>query len=124
MAQLFPPELAAKISADDWTVVSRGETVTLEEELNGRHYTTIKFPIASSGRALLAGFTMDVTESKNAQETLRQQNAELTLFNTNVVERELVMIGLKQEVNALSLQLGKAAPYDVDFVDTQAIDQP
>ena len=124
MAQLFPPELAAKITADDWVVVSRGEVVTLEEELNGRHYTTIKFPIASSGRALLAGFTMDVTESKNAQETLRQQNAELTLFNTNGVERELVMIGLKQEVNALSLQLGKAAPYDVDFVDTQAIDQP
>lgn len=124
MAQLFPPELAAKISADDWTVVSRGETVTLEEELNGRRYTTIKFPIASAGRSLLAGFTMDVTERKNAQETLLQQNTELTLFNTNVVDRELVMIGLKQEVNALSRQLGQVAPYDVDFVDTQAIDQP
>jgi hypothetical protein len=67
---------------------------------------------------------MDVTERKNAQETLLQQNTELTLFNTNVVDRELVMIGLKQEVNALSRQLGQVAPYDVDFVDTQAIDQP
>ncbi|MEI7535669.1 MAG: PAS domain-containing protein [Comamonadaceae bacterium] len=120
MAQLFPPEFAAKMSADDWTVVSRGKLVTLEEDLNGRSYTTIKFPIASAGRNLLAGFSIDITERKNEQDALRKQNAELTLFNTAAVDRELVMIGLKQEVNALSRQLGLVAPYEVDFADTQS----
>lgn len=124
MAELFSPELAAKIAADDWAVVSRGQAVTLDEELNGRSYTTVKFPIASAGRTMLAGFTMDVTERKIAQETLLRQNAELTLFNSIGVERELVMIGLKQEVNALSRQLGQVAPYDVDFADTQSMVPP
>jgi PAS domain S-box-containing protein len=124
MAELFPPEMAAKISADDWSVVSKGEAVTLEEGLNGRSYTTIKFPIAVAGRSLLAGYTLDVTERKRAEETLRQQSAELRIFDTAGVERELVMIGLKQQVNALSRQLGQAAPYDVDFADTPPKDQP
>ena len=123
MAELFPPELAAKISADDWSVVSKGEAVTLEEELNGRSYTTIKFPIALEGRSLLAGYTIDVTERKRAEETLRQQSAELRIFDTAGVDRELVMIGLKQQVNALSRQLGQAAPYDVDFADAPPKDQ-
>ena len=124
MAELFAPELAAKIRADDWSVVSKGEAVTLEEELNGRSYTTIKFPIALEGRSLLAGYTIDVTERKRAEETLRQQSAELTIFDTAGVDRELVMIGLKQQVNALSRQLGQAAPYDVDFADAPPKDQP
>ena len=123
MAELFAPELAAKISADDWSVVSKGEAVTLEEELNGRSYTTIKFPIALEGRSLLAGYTIDVTERKRAEETLRQQSAELRIFDTAGVDRELVMIGLKQQVNALSRQLGQAAPYDVDFADAPPKDQ-
>jgi hypothetical protein len=33
------------------------------------------------------------------------------------------MIGLKQQVNALSRQLGQAAPYDVDFADAPPKDQ-
>ena len=124
MAELFPPELAAKISADDWAVTSKGEAVTLEEELNGRSYTTIKFPIAMGGRNLLAGYTIDVTERKRAQEAQRQQAAELKIFDTLGVERELVMIGLKQQVNALSRQLGQAAPYDVGFADAPPKDRP
>jgi len=124
MTELFAPELAAKINADDWSVVSKGEAVTLEEELNGRSYTTIKFPIALEGRSLLAGYTIDVTERKRAEETLRQQSAELRIFDTAGVDRELVMIGLKQQVNALSRQLGQAAPYDVDFADAPPKDQP
>jgi PAS domain S-box-containing protein len=123
MTELFAPEFAAKISADDWSVVSKGEAVTLEEELNGRSYTTIKFPIALEGRSLLAGYTIDVTERKRAEETLRQQSAELKIFDTAGVDRELVMIGLKQQVNALSRQLGQAAPYDVDFADAPPKDQ-
>ncbi len=72
MAELFPPEFAAKISADDWAVVKNGQTLNLEEDLNGRHYVTIKFPIIREGKTLLAGYTIDVTEHKRAETALRQ----------------------------------------------------
>ena len=55
MMELLPPELAAKITADDRAVTSNGEEIMLEEELNGRSYTTIKFPIVMAGKTLLAG---------------------------------------------------------------------
>ena len=72
MMELFPPELAAKITADDATVVSRGDVLRLDEELNGRSYTTIKFPIVRGDKTLLAGYTIDITDGKLAAEKLRQ----------------------------------------------------
>lgn len=64
MAELYPPEFAAKITADDWAVVSGDEVQKLEETLNGRTYTTIKFPLALGKKTLLAGYTIDITERK------------------------------------------------------------
>jgi diguanylate cyclase (GGDEF)-like protein/PAS domain S-box-containing protein len=72
MDELFPPELAAKMSADDWRVVSSGELLTLDEDFDGRHYTSLKFPIAQGGRTLLAGYTIDITERKRNEIRLRQ----------------------------------------------------
>ena len=57
----------------------------------------------------------ELAERKRAEETLRQQNAELSFADTVGIDRELAMIDLKRQVNALSAQLGRAAPYDVDF---------
>ena len=71
MEELFPTEFAAKISADDWSVVSKGEVLKLDEVLNGRHYTTIKFPIRQGNKTLLAGYTIDVTERVQAESALR-----------------------------------------------------
>ena len=68
MAELFPSEFGAKITADDWAVVSNGEVLTLDEELNGRSYTTIKFPLIRGNKTLLAGYTIDITERKRADE--------------------------------------------------------
>ncbi|MBF0502469.1 MAG: PAS domain S-box protein [Candidatus Riflebacteria bacterium] len=77
MEELFPAEFAAKISADDWAVVSRGEMVELDEELNGKYYTTMKFPIVQGGRTLLAGYTIDITDRKRLEEqSLRAQKLE------------------------------------------------
>ncbi|MBU1342161.1 MAG: response regulator [Proteobacteria bacterium] len=64
MEDLFPPEFAAKITADDWDVVSKGDLLRLDEELNGRSYTSIKFPIVQGDKILLAGYTIDITERK------------------------------------------------------------
>ena len=77
MTELFPPDFAAKITADDWAVVSNGEVLKLDEELNGRSYTTIKFPLAQGGKNLLAGYTIDITEHKRAEEEREKMQAQL-----------------------------------------------
>jgi signal transduction histidine kinase len=77
MAELFPPEFAAKTVEDDWAVVSNGRVLTLDEELNGRSYTTIKFPIILGGRSFLAGYSIDITEHRRTEaELLRAQKLE------------------------------------------------
>lgn len=68
MEELFPADFAAKITSDDWKVITDGVVLELEEELKDKTYTTIKFPIAQGGRNLLAGFTIDITERKRADE--------------------------------------------------------
>ena len=70
MADLFPADFAAKITADDWSVVSRGEILRLDEDLHGRHYTTIKFPVQLGEKKLLAGYTIDITERKQAEQAM------------------------------------------------------
>ncbi|MFZ4440339.1 MAG: response regulator [Syntrophales bacterium] len=68
MTELFPPEFAAKVTAEDWAVVSGREVLRLEEELNGRIFDTIKFPIVRGDKTLLAGYTVDISERKRAEE--------------------------------------------------------
>lgn len=86
MVELFPVEFAAKTDADDRTVVAKGDVLKIDEYLNGRHYTTIKFPLMQGDRTLLAGYTIDITERKQAEEallalkdTLQKRNEELLL---------------------------------------------
>ena len=72
MEELYPAETAARINADDWMVVSKGEVVELAEAFEGRSYTTFKFPIVQGTKTLLAGFTVDITERKEAEEALQK----------------------------------------------------
>jgi two-component system cell cycle sensor histidine kinase/response regulator CckA len=72
MDELFPAEFAAKIAEDDWAVVSGGIVLKLDEDLNGRSYTTIKSPFTMGGKTFLAGFTIDITERKEAEEILKK----------------------------------------------------
>ncbi len=101
MAELFPPDFALKITADDWCVVTNGNVLTLDEELNGRSYTTIKFPIILGDRDLVAGYTMDITERKRADEALQDT---LNLLESRVRERTIEL----EEINtALRVLLKK-----------------
>ncbi len=80
MSELFPSEFAAKITAEDWAVIAKGEVLKLDEDLNGRNYTTIKYPIVQKGKILLAGYTIDITERKQLeaeQKKLESQNWQL-----------------------------------------------
>ena len=70
MQELFPADIAAKIIADDWSVVARGETQEFEEDFNGRNYFTTKFPVVQCDNTYLAGYTIDTTERKRADAAL------------------------------------------------------
>lgn len=75
------------------------------------------------GKDLLASF-FDITERRQAEESLRRQtdelirrNEELERFNRASIGREMEMIKLKQQVNALSVEAGREAPYRLAFLD-------
>jgi len=85
MAELFPADRAAKMTADDWAVVSSGKVLKLDEDLNGRNYSTIKFPIVREGRTLLAGYAIDITERKQAEAELQLQGSALNAAANAIV---------------------------------------
>ncbi len=72
MYDLFPSELAKSIVEDSQRVMQGKQIITAEEEFNGRCYTTTKFPINVEGRThFLAGFTIDITERRQAENIIR-----------------------------------------------------
>ncbi len=81
MHELFPPEFAGKITADDWEVASNDHLIQLDEELNGRYYITIKYPIKLGNKTLLAGYTIDITERKQAENALKENETHLRELN-------------------------------------------
>lgn len=62
--------------------------------------------------SIMASF-VDITERKRAEEALKKKNEELERFNKLAVGRELRMIELKREINALFEQLGKEPGYKI-----------
>ena len=73
MFELFPSDLAKQMVQDDLIALRERKTVNIEEEFNGRHYFTIKFPVIIDGEPkYLAGYTLDITDQKQAEKALRE----------------------------------------------------
>ena len=73
MDELFPSELAKKMIADDQKILNEDKLVTVNEEFNGRYYSTIKFPIVIDPQTVyLAGYTIDITERRQSEAALRK----------------------------------------------------
>lgn len=70
MSELFPPEFAEKMTADDWKVVSDEKILKLNEEFNGKSYITLKYPLIIDGIHILAGYTIEITDLKNIEHEL------------------------------------------------------
>ena len=83
---------------------------------------------AAGAVTMIAGIAEDITARRTDQDTLRRnadelsaRYAELERFNRAAVGRELDMIGLKCEVNALSMARDLPAPYQVDVAATTTL---
>jgi PAS domain S-box-containing protein len=73
MFELFPSELAKSMVEDDKKILAEGKVVEVIEELNGRTYSTTKFPIHKEGKPeMLAGFTIDITETRQMMSQLAE----------------------------------------------------
>ena len=64
----------------------------------------------------LYGACRNIADRKAAEHDVHQRNEELEAFNRAAIGREIVMIELKRQVNALSRQGGQEAPYRLDFL--------
>lgn len=114
MDELFPSDFAKKMIADDIRILNEGKSVVIDEEFNGRYYTTIKFPILIDGKpTYLAGYTIDVTDQKISEKAIQEKAAELERLNNLMLGRELKMIELKKEINLLLEEAGKKGKYKI-----------
>jgi PAS domain S-box-containing protein len=95
---LFPEPFAVKVIADDQAVVAAGEVLRLEEGLNGRSYVTYRFPLQHNEKRLVAGYTIDVTERKQAEQTVHDVHAQL-LQNEKLASIGQLAAGIAHEIN-------------------------
>lgn len=82
MDELFPSELAKKMVKDDLQILINGIKIEVEEEFNNRNFLTTKFPIQIGGKPnFLAGYTIDITEQKLAEQALKESEARFRELN-------------------------------------------
>ena len=82
MDELFPSDLAKSMVENDIQILKNGVEFSVEEEFNGRYYSTIKFPIQIEGKPkFLAGFSIDITEQKLAEQALKERETSLRELN-------------------------------------------
>lgn len=114
--EFYPGLFGDKLIADDQKAIDAG-FVKVEEmvtDVNGniRFYETQKFLMPREGKeSLLGGIAIEITERKQAEGELQEKALELERFNNLMVGRELKMIELKKEVNALLVGTGKKIKY-------------
>ena len=114
MDDLFPSDFAKKMIKDDKRILESGRSEVIEEELNGRYFSTLKFPIVIDGKPkYLAGYTVDITEQKLIEKALKDKANELERFNNLMLGRELKMIELKKEINDLLEKSGEKRKYKI-----------
>ena len=100
MDELFPSDLAKSMVADDLRILKENKVIEVEEEFNGHFYNTIKFPIHIKEKPrYLAGFTIDITERKQAEILLQEKNIELQKAKEKAEEGERLKTSFLQNIS-------------------------
>lgn len=110
--ELYPEAMGRKVAADDRRVLRTGRSAVIDDHFFGRHYESNKFVIEDdSGKRLLGGITLDVTQRRKHSE---RQDALLALseLGGTVPEHEFLHRGLEMAVRLTESQAGFAC-----FVD-------
>lgn len=85
LGEIFSKKIADKMLEDDLQVFNEGKPSIIDEELGGRAYTTIRFPIKGEGMPdFVAGFSIDVTDRVLAERKLAESEEMYRLISTVV----------------------------------------
>ncbi|MFC2097665.1 PAS domain S-box protein [Bacteroidota bacterium] len=115
----FPEEQMKVFIAKDQEVLSSGiENINEEQLTDGtgkiRTIVTRKTLYTDpAGNKFLVGVINDVTERKQAEEALTKKMDEMQRFQNLTVDRELIMIDLKKQVNELLKKSGLDEKYTI-----------
>lgn len=123
VADILPAEatatVMAAVAAATRSGADFGRTVSLPLPEGLRH-----FELSVARKRVIDGeedrfivLSRDISERVRVETELRQRNEELERINRAATDRELRMVDLKREVNALALAAGRPAPYDTSFAD-------
>jgi len=104
-----------------WVTGKPGKPMELElyPPARGKVYVySAVFPVFEEGKvAMIYRMDVDMTQNKESEIRLNRTVDELRKYKTITVGRENKMIDLKKEVNRLSAELGRPAPYDISFAE-------
>lgn len=115
---LRAPEALPELERD-WAAASRPEGILFDTVHRRRDGTTFPVEIGSrvldiDGEPYHQSIIRGITERKQAEAALAGQVEELRRWNEAALGREVRVIALKQEVNALLRELGRPTRYDAD----------
>lgn len=116
--EIFPSVIADRMIADDKKAMAAGKSLPIDEEVNGRFYTTTKFPIYKNGKPIfLAGFSIDITDKKIAAEdaVLSQMRLEslVNIFKSKVESvQQFLDFALSEAIKLTASKIGYIYYYD------------
>ncbi|MBN2484366.1 MAG: PAS domain S-box protein [Bacteroidales bacterium] len=107
-SELFPPEFARNMDADDLKVLKEHKTVEVQEEFNGKYYSTLKFPIELGDKTrYIAGFSFDITDKVLALKKLKDSEAKFRKLFEDDLTGDLIIDtnGIIKDCNASFLDI-------------------
>lgn len=121
---ILPPQSSRELLPEIMATLAQGTTWSGEFAVQCKNkrmmpLATTNAPLLNDQGELVAiiGVGTDISKRKATEETIQRQINELTQFNNVSAGRELRMIELKKEINALCLQAGQAPRYTLDFLE-------
>lgn len=124
---ILPPQSSQTMLPEIMATLAQGATWSDEFVVQCRDkrlmpLATTNAPLFNEQGDLVAviGIGTDISKRKEAEEVIQRQIKELTQFNSVSVGRELRMIELKKEINALCTQAGQPPRYALDFLEERS----